>query len=160
MRHASSRRRPQGKHPFLLTGTGRDDGRLGHSCREVLAIPADHALGERDCNICYSLVLVRRSSPPAQKVRLGELLEPDIAARAEKRMKASLKKGAASPAVDICPQREPRTRDETARTVGIGSGRTYERGKEVLDQLRNEPDLIGIGSPQRPRTDAPAVYRF
>jgi len=57
----------------------------------------------------------------AQKVRLGELLEPDIAARAEARMKASLKKGTNFPARDTVSL-AGKTSDETARTVGIGSG--------------------------------------
>jgi len=65
-------------------------------------------------------------------VRLGELLEPDIAERAEKRMKT----GKQTDPEDICPQgRGPQTRDETARTGGIGSGRTYERQMSHLNKF-------------------------
>ncbi len=96
--------------------------------------------------LAAELNLARRQLTDAQKVRLGELLEPDIAYRAEKRMKASLKKGAVSPAVDTCPQREQRTVDETARTVGIGSGRTYERQKAVIDQLHMLSSMIAVDS--------------
>ncbi|MGI8485983.1 MAG: hypothetical protein ACR2OU_17195 [Thermomicrobiales bacterium] len=64
----------------------------------------------------------------AQKVRLGQEIEPDIAARAERRRLANLRKGGTAPVVDICPQRG-RTRDEVAATVQVGSGRAYERSK-------------------------------
>jgi len=78
----------------------------------------------------------------AQKVRLGELLEPDIADRAEKRMaEAGTKSSPGKPATYVAGFGQPkRTVDETARTVGIGSGRTYERQKAVIDQLKEEDD--------------------
>lgn len=66
----------------------------------------------------------------AQKIMLGIKIEPDIAARAEKRMLAGRK---VDPE-DMCPQgRWPQTRDEVARTVQLGSGRTYERGRPRHD---------------------------
>ncbi len=54
-------------------------------------------------------------------------------------MKSSLKKGTNRPAVDTVST-AGKTRDETARTVGIGSGRTYERQKAVIAQLKDEDD--------------------
>jgi hypothetical protein len=82
------------------------------------------------CILATELNLARCQLTDAQKVRLGEHLEPDIADRAEKRRLANLKQG---------ERTKPRgghvstsgdfgkTRDETAHTVGIGSRHTYER---------------------------------
>lgn len=81
----------------------------------------------------------RRQLTDAQKVALGKRIEPDIAARAEKRRLANLRRGDVQPEVDTCPPRE-KTRDEVARAVQLGSGRTYERGKQVLDELESQPD--------------------
>lgn len=79
----------------------------------------------------------RRQLTDAQKVMLGRMIEPDIAARADKRMKA----GKAVDPVDKCPQgAATKTRDEVARAVQLGSGRTYERGKAVIAELEAEED--------------------
>ncbi len=83
--------------------------------------------------------IARRHMTDAQKVRLGQDIELDIAAVAKARGLANLRQGNKPPEVDTCPPRD-KTRDEVARTAGIGSGRTYERGKEILGLLRNEPD--------------------
>ncbi len=51
------------------------------------------------------------------------------------------------------------TRDEVARTVGIGSGRTYERVRKVIEQAEEEaPELVermeaGELSAREARTD-------
>ncbi|MGI8406604.1 MAG: hypothetical protein ACR2OE_17895, partial [Thermomicrobiales bacterium] len=88
--------------------------------------------------LAAELNLARRQLTDAQKVRLGELLEPDIAKRAETRQKAlGRTHGNAPLATDVA---KGRTVDETARTVGIGSGRTYERQKAVIAQLKDEDD--------------------
>ncbi len=44
------------------------------------------------------------------------------------------------PATGVTPFVPQRTTDEVANKVGLGSGRSYERGKQVLDELAEEPD--------------------
>lgn len=100
-------------------------------------------LSEPDKRILAAeLNLARRQLTDAQKVRLGGLLEPDIAYRAEKRRLANLKQGTRSPSATSVALGDEvkRAVDETARTVGIGSGRTYERQKAVIAQLTDEDD--------------------
>lgn len=87
--------------------------------------------------LAVELNLARRQLTEAQKVLLGKKIEPDIAARARQREYA----GKAQDPVDNCPQGT--TRDEVARTVGLGSGRTYERAKRVVDAVEQyAPDLL------------------
>ncbi len=91
--------------------------------------------------LAAELNLARRQLTDAQKVRLGELLEPYIADRAEKRRLANLKQGTVSRGGHVSTSGDlGKTRDETARTVGIGSGQTYERQKAVIAQLKAEDD--------------------
>lgn len=93
--------------------------------------------------LAAELNLARRQLTDAQKVRLGELLEPDIADRAEKRRLANLKQGERTKSRGGHMSTSGdfgKTRDETARTVGIGSGQTYERQKAVIAQLKDEDD--------------------
>jgi len=81
--------------------------------------------------------VARRHMTDAQKVLLGRQIEPDIAARAAERERA----GKSLDPMDNCPQGT--TRDEVARIVGLGSGRTYERGKQVIEAVeRVAPDLV------------------
>lgn len=84
----------------------------------------------------------RRQMTDAQKIMLGIKIEPDIAARAEKRMaEAGTKSSPGKPATRVAGFVQPkRTVDEVARTVQIGSGKTYERGRQVVKELENEPD--------------------
>lgn len=86
----------------------------------------------------------RRQLTMAQKVMLGRQIEPDIEAVARKKQQEAGKvygRGSDSSGTDVPKLSEPvRTRDEVARAVQIGSGRTYERGKQVLAQLEAEPD--------------------
>jgi hypothetical protein len=81
--------------------------------------------------------LARRQLTGAQKVLLGTAIERDIADEAEARMLA----GRTPDPQDNCPEGPaPQTRDIVAKTVGLGSGRNYERSKQVLDALKREED--------------------
>lgn len=85
------------------------------------------------------LNVARRHMTDAQKVLLGRKIEPDIEARAEARRLAALNRGTERPVMEKFPERGT-TRDEVARAVGIGTGRTYENGKKVLDEIAAEKD--------------------
>lgn len=84
----------------------------------------------------------RRQMTDAQKVALGKRIEPDIAERARLRQiqLAGTRPNTEghTPSGQMSVRSE--TRDEVARTVQLGSGRTYERGKQVLEELEKEPD--------------------
>ncbi len=87
--------------------------------------------------LAVELNLARRQLTDAQKVMLGRQIEPDVAEQSRRREVA----GKASDPMDNCPQGT--TRDEVARTVGLGSGRTYERAKQVIEAVEREaPDLL------------------
>lgn len=77
-----------------------------------------------------------------KKIRLGQDIEPSIAREAKRRMSEAGKAAApGKPGTSVPTFDEPtRTHDEVARTVGLGSGRTYERGKDVLEKVAAEPD--------------------
>jgi N6-adenosine-specific RNA methylase IME4 len=87
-----------------------------------------------------SLNLARRHLTDAQKVLLGRQIEPDAAEAARLRMLAGK---AVNPPVDTCPQGSEKTRDDVATRVGMGSGRTYERGKKLIETAeRLAPDVV------------------
>ena len=70
---------------------------------------------------------------------LGREIEPDIRAVAESRQ------GVRTDLVDTCPQGfGEKTRDAVASTVGLGSGRTYERAKALIEEIEYEPDADGL----------------
>lgn len=77
-----------------------------------------------------ALNLARRHLTDAQKVLLGRRIEPDVAERARQRQGArtDLTSGSSVPKVD------ERSRDEVAQQVGLGSGRTYERARDVMEK--------------------------
>jgi hypothetical protein len=87
------------------------------------------------------LNIARRHMTDAQKVQLGSIIEPDIAAEAKLRQiaLAGTRPSTSGPNDPEVPEKQ-RTRDDVAAKVGLGSGSTYERGKAVLEQLANEPD--------------------
>lgn len=86
-----------------------------------------------------SLNLARRHLTDAQKVALGRTIEPDIAEEARGRkaqapgqpqgVKAKVSGGQLTTRDEA-----DKTRDEVARQVGIGSGRTYERHRKTLEE--------------------------
>jgi len=85
--------------------------------------------------------LARRHATADQKAVAGRKIEADIAARAKARMALAGERSApGKPATDVAPFVAARTTDEVARTVGLGSGRTYERQRQVIAQIEDEPD--------------------
>lgn len=86
-----------------------------------------------------TLNLARRHLTDGQKTLIGRTIEPDIAERARLRMSAGggdKKSVVAKSGSDICrtPIQPARTVDEVAAEIGIGSGRTYERNKQVIQE--------------------------
>lgn len=86
-----------------------------------------------------TLNLARRHLTDGQKTLIGRTIEPDVAERARLRMAAGggdKKSATAKSGMDICPEpiQQATTRDEVAAEVGIGSGRTYERNKQVIQE--------------------------
>jgi hypothetical protein len=79
-----------------------------------------------------SLNLARRHLTDAQKVMLGKEIEPDVAAWARRRQEEL---GRAHGDPSATNGAKGRTVDEVAKAVGLGSGRTYERHKEVLAEV-------------------------
>jgi len=110
---------------------------LGIKCPTVVR----REMAEYDKRIhAVMLNLARRQLTDPQKVLLGRRIEPDIAERALARMAIGGETaGRGRPAEkgkDKCPDpiEGKQTRDEVAEVVGLGSGRTYERNKKVMDQ--------------------------
>ena len=82
----------------------------------------------------------RRHLTSMQQTMLGRIIEPDIAERARRRQGFR---------TDLDPTSRPsvlevvQRRDEVAAEVGLGSGRTYERNKGLLDKVEaSHPDLL------------------
>lgn len=71
----------------------------------------------------------------------GKELEGIEAETARQRQLLTLKQGAELPDVDKCPQREQqgKTRDAVAKAIGLGSGRQWDRLKDVAE---NAPELL------------------
>ena len=96
--------------------------------------------------LAVELNSVRRHLTDAQRVELGRKIEPDVAEIARKRQEELGRTHGGRPFGTNVPK--GRTRDEVARIVGLGSGRTYERGKRVLVQVEQvAPDLVPKASP-------------
>ena len=87
--------------------------------------------------LAVTLNLARRQLTDAQKVLLGRTIEPDVAARSAERQR-ELGKTAGEPLATTVAK--GRTVDEVAMTVGLGSGRTYERHRQVVEAVKDEPD--------------------
>lgn len=110
--------------------------------------------------LAAQLNAARRHMTDAQRVHLGMQIEPDIAEVARKRSELNLKRGPDSPSGTLVPLGGEigRTRDEVARTVGLGTGRTYERHKETMQEVEDEaPDLLP--EIEAGRMDMPEVRR-
>jgi len=82
--------------------------------------------------LAVSLNVDRRQMSDTELTALGGRIKPDIAARAEINRLANLKQGEKSPIGANAPI--GKTRDEVARSVGLGSGDTFERNEKVLDE--------------------------
>jgi len=87
--------------------------------------------------LAVTLNLARRQLTDAQKVLLGRTIEPDVAARSAERQR-EIGKAPTDPLWTSV--QKGTTRDEVARTVGLSSGRTYERQRQVVEQIEDEPD--------------------
>lgn len=78
-----------------------------------------------------ALNLARRHLTDAQKTLLARLVEPDVEEAARQRRLATQNNNAARVLSRVGQvshtEVEGRTRDVVATTVGLGSGRTYER---------------------------------
>jgi len=72
-----------------------------------------------------------------QKTKLGMAIEPDIAAEAEARMLAGR---APDPQANWPEGPGLQTRDVVAKKIGINSGSTYRRHKDLLNALQREED--------------------
>jgi len=95
-------------------------------------------LSEHDKRIlAVELNAARRQMTDAQMTIVGKRIEPDIAARAKARQgtRTDLAATSATSVTEVS-----RTTDEVARTVGLGSGRTFERHRQVVDAMKDEPD--------------------
>lgn len=98
-----------------------------------------HGLNEDQKRILAAeLNVARRHLTDAQKVKLGRDIEPSITREARRRQEELGRTQGKEPLGANAPK--GKTRDHVAKSVGLGSGDTYERGKKVLDQLAEEPD--------------------
>lgn len=84
----------------------------------------------------------RRHLTDAQRVALGEKVEADVAERARLRQLAHLKHGDEPPSWTNGHNGHSATRDEVAELVGLGSGRTYERDKAVIAEIREKAPAL------------------
>lgn len=91
--------------------------------------------------LAAELNVSRRHLTFEQKVLIGRKIEPDIAERARQRQgtRTDLEQTSATSVTEV-----QRTTDEVAKTVGIGSGRTYERAKRVIEAAEVEMDDLDI----------------
>jgi N6-adenosine-specific RNA methylase IME4 len=127
-----------GRHRWLIAQE------LGVDCPvgEPVAGLADHE--KRLLSVAVNVK--RRHLTGMQQTMLGKVIEPDIAERNRRRQSqaAGQPRGTKTSVVDNCPQQTgDKTRDEVAAEVGLGSGRTYERNKAVLDKVEiDHPDLL------------------
>lgn len=76
----------------------------------------------------------RKDFTVSERVEIGKALEVELAAKAEKRMKA----GVQNP-VENFPEGS-RTRDLAAKAAGFGNGKTYEQAKTVIEH--GAPELV------------------
>lgn len=135
------------EHGAILDGHHRQRiaAELGIECPTVTRI----GLAEHEKRLhAVSLNLARRHLTDAQKVLLGRTIEPDVAKRAAARkaqapgeprgVKASVSGGQMTTRDEA-----DKTRDEVARQVGVGSGRTYERHRDTLAKAEKvAPEVV------------------
>lgn len=87
--------------------------------------------------LAVDLNLARRQMTDAQKVKLGESIKADVAAEAKARQGTRSDMAPTSAAVAAEVKRTP---DVVAARVGLGSGRTYERQRQVIEAVEAELD--------------------
>ncbi|MGI8475755.1 MAG: hypothetical protein ACR2OO_05225 [Thermomicrobiales bacterium] len=71
---------------------------------------------------------------------LEQTIEPDIAEEAKMRQVELAGTRPETLATNDAKVRAPRSVDGIAKKVGLGSGRTYERAKQVIDAVTSQPD--------------------
>jgi ParB-like chromosome segregation protein Spo0J len=74
-----------------------------------------------------------RGKTPEQQIREGMTWEPIEKKKAEDRLTLSQGRGIKGP--ENFPDLKGEVRDIIARRVGLGSGKTYEKGKEVVEEI-------------------------
>jgi len=89
--------------------------------------------------LAVDLNLARRQLTDAQKATLGRTIEPDVEAEA-KRRQIELGKSQGAPTPLVTAVTKGRAKDAVAKKVGMGSGRTYERAKQILEAVEAQPD--------------------
>ncbi len=126
-------------------GNRRERLTWGLGCRCLVAFrPGGLSLCSQD----RKLSLARRQLTDAQKVLVGQKIEPDIAERARLRQVLAGEqhgRGMDSSAASAAELSTPslRTTDEVAKAVGLGSGDTYDRSKDVIELARTHaPELL------------------
>lgn len=88
-----------------------------------------------------ALNLARRHLTDAQKVLLGRTIEPDIAEAARQRQAHG--QTAPGRSASTVTERPQRAADDVAAKVGLGSGRTYDRAKRVVEKAEAvAPELV------------------
>lgn len=122
------------EHGAILDGHHRQRiaDELGVECPTVTRI----GMAEHEKRLhAVALNLARRHLTDAQKVMLGRTIEPDVAEAARGRMAEGGRSGQVSDPSE--------SRDEVARQVGLGSGRTYERHRDTLAKAEKvAPDTV------------------
>ena len=138
----------------VIPVTVDQDGNLldGHHRRKAaaeLGVPCPETVVHCDSEeqrlaLAASLNADRRQMTDAQRVYLGRTLEGRLADVARQRMaEGGAKAAPGKPGTLVPPFTEPqRTRDDVARQVGLGSGRSYERGKQLAEKAESfAPDV-------------------
>jgi len=90
--------------------------------------------------LAVTLNVDRRQMTDAQRVMLGQTIEPDIAHKAKARQGTRTDLSGTFPAN---AGNVGEASDEIAMSVGLGSGDTYERGKKVVTAIQHEsPEMF------------------
>lgn len=120
------------------------DGHHRRRIAEELGVPCPsvtrRGLAEHEKRLhAVALNLARRQLNDAQRVILGRLIAPDVAEANRLRMEHRTGDGAntyGQVALGV------ETRQEVATTVGLGSGRTYDRQSKIVEQAKEkQPEL-------------------
>lgn len=78
---------------------------------------------------------LRKDFTPSERVAIGEAIESEVKAEADKRMKSGIE----NPPENF-PEGKGDARDLVAKATGFGNGKTYEQAKKVVQQA--VPELV------------------
>jgi hypothetical protein len=100
--------------------------------------------------LAVTLDIDPRQLTAAQLTLLGKQIAPDVTERARARQAHGITASGRSRGKDAHGQisTSDKTRDHVAATVGLGSGKTYERSKKVLDAVAEEAPALLPGLEQ------------